>query len=86
MMNGIRRAQIREEPASDSLTCAMMFIVVDVVRQVVEGKEATEGFTSKAVQTRRPLFMSTIIHNTPRSSSLALYQLYTAEPAPLIQT
>jgi hypothetical protein len=84
MVNGIRS---REVPASDGSTCAMLFIVVDDVHEVVEGKEATErSVASSADAVSPPPLTSTIMHRTSHSSSLALYQLYTNEPAPLIQT
>jgi hypothetical protein len=88
MTNGICRAPSREVPASDGSICVMSFVVVDVVREVVEGKEATSTSTSRsacksqAVQTR--CSTGTIMHHNFRFSSLALYQLHPTEHALLI--
>jgi hypothetical protein len=59
MVNGIRS---REVPASDGSTCAMLFIVVDDVHEVVEGKEATErSVASSADAVSPPPLTSTIM-------------------------
>jgi hypothetical protein len=87
MMNNIRRAQCREVPASDGSTGAMLFIVADDVREVVEGKQSTaRRVASSADAVSPPPLSNTIMHHTFRSSSLALYQLHTTESAPLMQT
>jgi hypothetical protein len=70
LMNGIRRVLNREVPVSDGSTCAMLFIVVDVVGvvTVMEGEEG--GRMSRAVQTRSLLLLPHVDHHASQRSLL----------------